>query len=715
MGVLGCGLFVLIFIATRTHCDRYETTNIRIYNEAEFGNRIDLEKLIVSRQEMDPLYVNQDDNNNTALHAAAKEGHEDIVYMLLINGWNVDALNKKSNTPLHFAAEKGYPAIVDLLIRKGANPNVPNFQGFTPFSLAAAKDRPSNTISKFGRVMEVLIDRGANIASSDIEKCSEQMSNFLKQTQTKRDEAFQRIDSSREEHLSPEIKKAMLDGETGLVSWLIRTFKEYIVDEKEGNNLLNFAIEKGKIEIVKSMLILGVNATLANDEGITAVHIAAQYGHEKIIDLLYRKGANCDAKVIATGDKPIHYAVANGHWKCLYKLMLIGSDASSQNNDGLTPLHIAIQKIESFESKSDFSYSNYMKVIEVLLQSNANRHIKNKNGESPLDLIHDNEILQMFRRIRSVAKKECAKYEETVYSSKSDARQKRTAYGVPATSAEFPWIAAVGSKNYGPETPHFFCGGTILSKYYVLTAAHCIERYVQMVVRLGTEFVRKEPTPGQDYYVEKVLRHGYHVETRRNYFRGNRNDIALLKLEKPIKFTNVIGPACLNLARQEENPDVKLTVAGWGTTENGTLSDRLLKTTLITMDNVTQCANYFSHRTVYESQYCAYDPEFKGDACHGDSGGPLQHFESGTSMATVVGVVSYGIAKCPSKAPDLYTKVGYYLDWIQSHVWPAETPMKYIDDVNFNNLDSGVNSISVAVPKGTGMRLFLEKTIDLGI
>lgn len=46
--------------------------------------------------------------------------------------------------------------------------------------------------------------------------------------------------------------------------------------------------------------------------------------------------------------------------------------------------------------------------------------------------------------------------------------------------------AAVGSKKPGTEHPLFFCGGTIISDTFVLTAAHCIERDVQMVVRLGT-------------------------------------------------------------------------------------------------------------------------------------------------------------------------------------------------------------------------------------
>lgn len=67
------------------------------------------------------------------------------------------------------------------------------------------------------------------------------------------------------------------------------------------------------------------------------------------------------------------------------------------------------------------------------------------------------------------------------------------------------------------------------------------------------------------------MRHDYHIDSQRFHFRGNKNDIALLRLEDPIQFTNVISPACLNLERIEERPEVKLVVAGWGTTENGKL------------------------------------------------------------------------------------------------------------------------------------------------
>lgn len=73
---------------------------------------------------------------------------------------------------------------------------------------------------------------------------------------------------------------------------------------------------------------------------------------------------------------------------------------------------------------------------------------------------------------------------------------------------------------------------------------------------------------------------------------------------------------------------------------------------------------------ISESQYCAYDPEEERDSCQGDSGGPLQYYpDSNSSIATVVGIVSFGVT-CGTKLPSVYTRVAYYIDWIESIVWP---------------------------------------------
>ena len=95
-----------------------------------------------------------------------------------------------------------------------------------------------------------------------------------------------------------------------------------------------------------------------------------------------------------------------------------------------------------------------------------------------------------------------------------------------------------------------------------------------------------------------------------------------------------------------------------------------------------------------ESQYCAYDPVGNKDACQGnnsyfiritalsncrssyiiyfsgDSGGPLQLFRgNNTNMASIIGVVSFGVG-CGTKQPSVFTRVAYYLDWIEPIVWP---------------------------------------------
>lgn len=67
-----------------------------------------------------------------------------------------------------------------------------------------------------------------------------------------------------------------------------------------------------------------------------------------------------------------------------------------------------------------------------------------------------------------------------------------------------------------------------------------------------------------------------------------------------------------------------------------------------------------------QGQYCIFHP--KGcDACGGDSGGPVQYFNN-SRFSTVVAVTSFGFG-CGNR-PSINTRVAYYLDWIESVVWP---------------------------------------------
>ena len=114
--------------------------------------------------------------------------------------------------------------------------------------------------------------------------------------------------------------------------------------------------------------------------------------------------------------------------------------------------------------------------------------------------------------------------------------------------------------------------------------------------------------------IERIPHEGFNANTR-------QNDIALLRLERSITFTNWIKPICLPISPEiaNKNYDGKmLTVAGWGLTENGTTSDVKLK---VELDGVPlgDCNNTYRRRRIVltNRQLCAGGGSLGKDSCKG--------------------------------------------------------------------------------------------------
>lgn len=71
-----------------------------------------------------------------------------------------------------------------------------------------------------------------------------------------------------------------------------------------------------------------------------------------------------------------------------------------------------------------------------------------------------------------------------------------------------------------------------------------------------------------------------------------------------------------------------------------------------------------------QSYYCVADPIKVSDTCERDSGRPLQIIRRNLDLSTVVGVVSTGLPCGSWKISGIYTRVAYFMNWIESHVWP---------------------------------------------
>ncbi|NWW57766.1 FA10 factor, partial [Ifrita kowaldi] len=84
-----------------------------------------------------------------------------------------------------------------------------------------------------------------------------------------------------------------------------------------------------------------------------------------------------------------------------------------------------------------------------------------------------------------------------------------------------------------------FCGGTILNENFILTAAHCINQSKEIKVVVGEVDREKKEQSETIHNVDKILVHSKFVAETYD------NDIALLKLKEPVRFSEYVVAACL--------------------------------------------------------------------------------------------------------------------------------------------------------------------------
>ena len=92
---------------------------------------------------------------NTALRIASKEGHVELVEMLLNNGANVNAKNSYGVTALHIASREGHTDIVAMLLEKGADVNAKSDGGYTAL-ISASESGHTETVA-------MLLEKGADV------------------------------------------------------------------------------------------------------------------------------------------------------------------------------------------------------------------------------------------------------------------------------------------------------------------------------------------------------------------------------------------------------------------------------------------------------------------------------------------------------------------------------------------------------------------------
>ncbi|XP_030645323.1 plasma kallikrein [Chanos chanos] len=226
--------------------------------------------------------------------------------------------------------------------------------------------------------------------------------------------------------------------------------------------------------------------------------------------------------------------------------------------------------------------------------------------------------------------------------------------GSDVSPGQWPWQISL-QKNR-----KHVCGGVIIARQWVVTAAHCLSSaYNALSVLAG---ITELSVSGEKYELDKKFIHpGYDVATL-------ENDIALLKLTSPLTYGRDIAPLCL----MDKTKEMSLfgqscTVTGWGRLSSGSHSTVLQAAEVPLMSPESCAALKFgedSNYKVLDTNVCAGYPQGGIDTCDGDSGGPLAC--SIEYRWYLTGITSWGQGCGLANKPGVYTRVSRYLDWIRN-------------------------------------------------
>lgn len=240
--------------------------------------------------------------------------------------------------------------------------------------------------------------------------------------------------------------------------------------------------------------------------------------------------------------------------------------------------------------------------------------------------------------------------------------------GQAARIGNWPWHTAIFHREGG--TFQYKCGGTILDKNTILTAAHCVRlsngiiASERLSVQVGRNRLAVADDRAQEHEADRILVHkDFRTDTV-------QHDIALIKLATDLRFTDYVQPVCVwnkgddrLLIRNQEG-----TIVGFGATSSAEFSKVLNEAQLPVVDNQV-CID--SNREVFgqtltSNMFCAGRRDGV-NACNGDSGGGL-FFLSGDRWY-VRGIVSFSptiesTGRCDPLEYVAFTDVARYINWI---------------------------------------------------
>lgn len=249
---------------------------------------------------------------------------------------NINSRNKLGQTPLHIAVIKKDIGFSRLLLDAGAYVNAMNDDGDTPLHIAA-------TTNAF-EISKLLLESGAHInAKND--------------------------DGKTPLHLAVDYSKI------DLLKQLLQCGADSELEDNTGRTSLMTTVIQNKPDALEAMLSIvpKPNINKYTSEGKNLLHIAANQGFDRVVEILLDHGANPNLRCGKYGNMPIHIAALRGYSNIILNLAACGADPDVKNSFGQTPLIIVTE-------------SNNIVNASILIDCGANKTIADNRSRTPYSI-----------------------------------------------------------------------------------------------------------------------------------------------------------------------------------------------------------------------------------------------------------------------------------------------------------------------------------------
>lgn len=215
----------------------------------------------------------------------------------------------------------------------------------------------------------------------------------------------------------------------------------------------------------------------------------------------------------------------------------------------------------------------------------------------------------------------------------------------------YPWMVSIARGSH-------FCGGVLIAKDWVLTAAHCLDDKTaeELTLYIGLENL-SQVSSGDMRKADWFL---IHPDYNDKLFYS---DLAIIKLAQSSTKTPIDILSRQDTVALQQNE--QLRILGWGVTDTGSTS-RVLQQVDVSFQRDNICNSTYPISSIsdyWDRSFCAGEVSGGKDSCQGDSGGPI--LVKANDEWALTGLVSWGSGCAEAGLYGVYTEVSAMADWIE--------------------------------------------------